>query len=223
MGAWEVVVPPPPSVPPPPPLGKIDDIKTQGGGDEAEVDVKPLQTKEREKEYFPVDEDDSRNYRVRQKKVPMFGKGFGKLYDPGEIIIKKKQKVEELLEAPPVPVAVEEQKAEGSSKTEIEPESSTNKGGWQTLDEQVNPTKVEPRPWSPTEAPVTKSELLNGTTQAFEPVLIPEETEAKPAVDPKEESLPPALEGDTSPTTLFRPRKVKRPINPGASRRGGRF
>jgi len=201
VGAWEVVVPPPPPLPVPAAEAE-DGIRTVGGEDEAEVDVKPKPPPEPAQE----DENDFRSFKVRQKKA-FIGRGLGALYDPGEIVVKKKQKVEDPEPGPepvvePLPL-----------HTQLVPGAPEDKGGWQRLDEQVNPSVVLPRAEDPPpqqekkEAPPPLEDNINGG----------------PAIK-SEEEMKPSMESTPEPGgSLFKARKIKRPINGSASRRGGRF
>jgi len=213
VGAWQVVVPPPP------PLPKPDDIKTVGGGDEAEVDVKPPHSNES----TSVDEDDTRTFKVRQKKAPFIGKGIGTLYDPGEIIIKKKKIEKVETELPPPSTKTEGEIAVGSSKLPEELRSKEDKGGWRALEEEeIKPPQsrqMDGQP--PPESLSADSQEVNQPTEAM-----PKAEEAEVPIQPTRETLvkaeptsePPLIAGP-----LFKPRKVKRPITSGTSRHGGRF
>jgi hypothetical protein len=218
VGAWEVVVPPPPPLP-----SAENSTRSVGGNLEAQVDVKPLQPAA--PAYF--DEDDTRTFKVTQKKSSfMVGKGLGTLYDPGEIIVKKKQKVEEpASESPP------NEGEKLSAPIVTEPEAGGGKGGWQTLDEQVNPTVVLPQHLEPRrglatvslpEAPSKETEQSHTAQNAAQPeVQIDSKDTVQATLAPTE--LNPEQPAETGGGSLFRPRKIKRPINSGSSRRGGRF
>jgi len=214
VGAWEAVVPPPPPLPVP-----DDGIKTVGGTDEAEVDVKPKPPPDDPQ----IDENDFRTFKVRQRKATFLGKGLGALYDPGEIIVKKKQKFEE-----PEPASSEPNTEGESLPLETQPESGAaeERGCWQALDEQVNPTIVPPRQRAimpVTGAPGEQEETPQLTEFNNEATIKPEETEEiKPLVQDTLALAEPASEATSGGGSLFK-RKIKRPVNSSASRRGGRF
>jgi WW domain-binding protein 4 len=216
VGAWEVVVPPPPPLLPPS-TEESNAIKTVGGEDEAEVDVKPV----RPAEDPHVNEDDTRVFKVRQKKMSFLGKRLGSLYDPGEIIIKKKPKVEESEPAAaPTTIAIVSENEPVHGQSQSEPKrTAEDKGGWTTLDEQVNPTVVLPQ------ANVIGNSLFPELT----PATVEQSTESTKQPE-KEDGSQEALQGDSAvledapsgsgPALLFKPRKVKRPPSSGSSRRG---
>lgn len=211
VGAWEVVVPPPPPLPP-----AGGEIPTEGEGLEAEVDVKPPP----DVAAAPyVDEDDSRSFRVRHKAAPLIrGRGgLGTLYDPGEIIVKKK-KVEE----PEIPLVAATASVPEAEVVKTSTPGEAKGGGWRTLDEEVNPTVVLPRQQQPPEG-------MDPSSQAPEDDPVPDVQEGGVQQEERGESKGAVREalndGEAGLETgsggsLFK-RKVKRPVTSASSRRGG--
>ena len=194
------------------------------------MDVKPLV---HEKETSHVDEDDTRTFKVRQKKTTFFGKGLGSLYDPGTITIKKKVKIEDSSQQvkeeniASTPLATEtanqnntesDRKDLGGNEKEVEVDKKG--GGWRILDEKVNPTVVLPR-----------SDHDRNTKPPTETALPPQAEPIEQVVKSEEETKPSVLVPDAAPEieaelgtgSLFKPRKIKRPPGSGSSKRSGRF
>ena len=199
VGAWELVTPSAPA-----PAEKVEEGEEDQKPALADLGEGPSRKREAE---APVDEEDSRQFKLRKKKL---GAGLGEIYDPGLIPIKLKKK-EPVADAAPSDATsstVSTALTGAASNASAVPKWSSR--GWTKPGESNHDEPHElsaPSDPPPEGVPAPTPELPADTSSA--PVAVKVEEEAAVKAETPEPTLP-------STAGLFKKRRV--PVGGGASR-----